>query len=135
MKKLLLFPLLCLSLCAAPISTNVTFYFHWPGPSDFAGMTTNDYMTNIMFYIYSTTNTANPVTTWPLYSTWQGTMFLVQGPIGSQWTNTIPVDFTGARFFSMRAYSPRAAGGGYSPFSAVDFILAPLVTGTIDSLK
>lgn len=136
MKRLLcLLPLIAMPLHAAfPAVTNVTFYFHWPGPADYAGLSQADFMTNITFRVYSTTNVNTAMPQWTLYSTWQGALFNFQGPPGSQWSNTIPVDFVGARFFSLKAYSPKAAGGE-SPFSNVDFILAPLPTGTLDSLK
>lgn len=136
MKKLLcLLPLFALPLYAAGTTTNVTFYFRWPGPVDLGGLSTNDYMTNITFRLYSSTNASTPINQWQLYSAWQGSAFILQGPFNSQWSNTIPVEFTGARFFALKAYSPKASGGGESPFSAVDFILAPLPTGTIDNLK
>lgn len=137
MKRILcfltLFGLTCFG--AGATTTNVTFAFRWPGPIDYAGLSQSDFMTNITFRIYSSTNASTPINQWVLYSTWQGALFNTQGPPGSTWTNTIPVDFTGARFFALKAYSPNAAGGGESPFSNVALILAPLTPGIIDQLK
>lgn len=135
MKKLLLLPFLCLSLHAAgPTTNNVTFYFHWFGPQDYAGLTTNDFFSQVTFRVYSSTNVSLPMNQWPLYATWAGLPFLNQGPVGTQWTNQIAVTFTSARFFAFTVFHPKAAGGE-SPFSNLDYLLAPLPPGMLDQLK
>lgn len=114
---------LCLLLLSPKAFSAVTLQaiFKWaPDSNQLAGLTVADYMTNITFWVYGSTNVALPLTSWVFVTNWQGAPFLSQGPAGSWWTNSIGSDGN-ARFYTVLV---KNNNGGASPFSN----LAPWLT-------
>lgn len=99
-----------------PQLQNLFVLFYWPlDPTDLGGLSTNDYMTNIVFNLYSSTNVSAPVQTWPLLLSVPGQSYLPQGLPGSTWSNAINVD-SYPRFYVLQVSNQN---GGVSPFSQV----------------
>lgn len=138
MKKLIALSVLIVALSLNAGTTNVhsvTFGWRWiPATVDFGGLSTNDYLTNIAFRLYTTTNITQPTTLWRVVTNWPGAPLLSQGPLGSMWTQSLSADgFT--RFYALTATSTAAPESGESPFSGVAFQLAPLPSGTLEILR
>lgn len=138
MKRLIILStlLVCGWAHAAGANTNrVSLGFTWvPLVSDMAGLSTNEYLTNITFRVYSTTNVALPLANWTQLAEWPAVNFLSQGPCGALWISQVTVDGA-SRFYVARSFSSKASGDGLSPFSNTDFQLALPPSGTIQILK
>ena len=107
---------------AAPPPTSVVATFNWlPDTNDMAGLSTNAYVTNITVVFYSTKNINQPTNQWPIIASTPMTPLLLQGPVGSQWTYSFPIDGKAAFY----AIVMTNLNGGASPFSN----LAPGLTG------
>lgn len=101
MKTFAVLLLTTLSLLAAPPSVPVTLSFTWtPSQAEMAGLSTNDYATNIVFVILSTVNVTQPTNQWPQVAVLPAPQFLNQGPVGTLWTNQMPFDGA-SRFFAL----------------------------------
>ncbi len=132
--KLLSIPVLIVALriwAAAPPTQAVATFQWMPDPNDMAGLSTNDYCTNITTVIYSTQNVAIPTNLWPAIASVKVSTLLSQGPPGTLWTYQFPIDGK-SRFYG---FVMTNGNGGTSPFSN----LAPGLTGpnagTLQPLK
>lgn len=117
------------SFAAGTNNAPVKFTWTWaPNPLDLGGLSTNDYMTNIAFRLFSSTNINVPLTNWPKVAEWPATNYT-----DGHWTNSVVMD-AAVRFYVMKAWSGKAGGTGESPFSNLDFELADLSAGTLDGI-
>jgi hypothetical protein len=121
---------LCASaFCASAQTTNLNVLWKWsPDLASLGGLSTNDYMTNLVFTLYSSTNATVPLTNWIVVTNWPAVPFLAQGPPGTMWTNRIAWDQQ-TRFYVMKA--KEVLGGEESPFSNQAMKLAPLLPGVL----
>lgn len=103
---------------AAQTRTATATWTFSPPPEALGGMPLSDYLTNITFTIYTHTNCTVPLTNWTVIAT------NIPGTL-ARWPLTID---TSTRFFVMKAVDRK---GGSSPFSNADFLLAPLITGSL----
>lgn len=95
-------------------TTTVLLSFKWlPDNTQMAGLSTNDYCTNITATFRSTTDVSLPTNLWPVVSFVPLTNFFNQGPLGSTWTNQIVIDGA-SRFWGVVMTN---GNGGASPFS------------------
>lgn len=110
--------------------------WNWnPSVTDMGGLSTNDYVTNFTFRVYSSTNLTVPLTNWTMTAEWPVSQFLAQGPLGSTWTNSL-VTMPGTRFYVMRTYCNKASEGErLSPFSNVEFLLAQPQAGILQGIR
>jgi hypothetical protein len=113
---------LAIIIHAAPPPTQAvaTFSF-FPDTNDMAGLSTNDYITNITVVFFSTKNVNQPTNQWPVIASTPLTPLLLQGPVGTLWTYEFPMDGKSA-FYALVMTN---LNGGASPFSN----LAPGLTG------
>lgn len=126
--KYLVLLLSCLSVHAAQI----TLGFTWkPSVQETAGLTMNDYSTNIVFVFLSTTDVTQPTNTWPAFATIAATSFTNQNPIGLLWTNQFVADGS-SRFYAIVVSN--VTSGGTSPFSNLAPWFQPSVPGIIKSI-
>lgn len=138
MKKLIALSFIVCALAVSAGTTNlhsVTFGWRWIPNTivDLGGLSTNDYLTNISFKLYYTTNVTQPMSIWKVATNWPAAPLLSQGPLGSMWTSSVTVDgFT--RFYALTAFSS-VASEGESPFSNTALQLAPLPSGTLEILR
>ena len=117
MKKLIIAgcSLVASTVIAASQST-VTLAFSWlPDNTQMAGLSTNDYCTNIFVVFYSTKNVNQPTNQWPVVSFTPMINLLSQGAPGTIWTNQLTMDGN-SRFYSLTMTN---GNGGASPFSNV----------------
>ena len=99
---------------AAPQPNKVTLCFTWlPDNTQMAGLSTNDYCTNITVVFYSTVNVNIPTNNWPIIGSVPVTNLLSQGPVGTVWTNQSVSDGN-SRFY---AFTLTNNNGGAAPFS------------------
>ncbi len=113
---------------AAPQPNNVTLYFSWlPDNSQMAGLSTNDYCTNITVVFYSTVNVNIPTNNWPIIGSVPVTSLLAQGPVGTVWTNRSQSDGN-SRFYG---FVMTNNNGGCSPFSNLAPGLVSPTSGTL----
>ena len=109
-------------LYAAPPPTQAVATFSYlPDTNDMAGLSTNAYITNLAAVIYSTKNINQPTNQWPIVAWTPLTPLLLQGPVGTIWTYSFPMDGKAA-FYALVLTN---LNGGASPFSN----LAPGLTG------
>ena len=111
---------LAIIIHAAPPPTQAVAKFNWlPDTNDMAGLSTNDYKTNITAVIYSTPNINQPTNQWPVIAS-SLLVSLVESPPGI-YTYSFPMDGK-SRFYAVVMTN---GNGGSSPFSN----LAPGLTG------
>ena len=107
-------------LAALPSGNTVTINVKWlPDNTEMAGLSTNDYKTNISAVIYSTPNINQPTNQWPVIAS-SLLVSLVESPPGI-YTYSFPMDGK-SRFYAVVMTN---GNGGTSPFSN----LAPGLTG------
>ncbi len=112
----------CWYVYAAPPPTTATVSFKWlPDTNDMAGLSTNDYCTNITVVFYQTKNINQPTNQWPVVDSVPVPILLSQGMPGAVWSHQFPVDGKAAFY----AIVMTNGNGGSSPFSN----LAPGLTG------
>lgn len=129
----ILFCCSAISLQAAPPAVSITLSFKWyPGQGELAGLSTNDYLTNIVFNLVSTPDVTMPTNQWPVFATWTATQFTNQGPAGSVWTNTITMADQ-SRFFAIVVSN--IAVGAVSPFSNLAPWFQPPIPGVLLPLR
>lgn len=118
---------------AAPPPNTVTASFKWlPDNSQMAGLSTNDYCTNIVVTFLSTVNVNIPTNNWPTVLFTPITAFLSQGPPGTTWTQQLSMDGN-ARFYAIVMTNNN---GGSSPFSNLaPGLTAPLAGQIVQPLK
>ncbi len=104
---------------AAPPTMAVATFKWLPDTNDMAGLSTNDYKTNITAVIYSTPNINQPTNQWPVIASAM-LLSLVESPPGI-YTFAFPIDGK-SRFYAVVMTN---GNGGSSPFSN----LAPGLTG------
>ena len=113
---------------AAPGPNSVTIYFKWlPDNTQMAGLSTNDYCTNISALVLSTPNVAVPTNLWPVVATLPVSPLLSQGPPGTTWSTVLQMDGQ-SRFYAVVMTNQN---GGTSPFSNLAPGLTPPAAGTI----
>ena len=107
---------LTVSAFAAGVNTNaptVVLKWNWaPRPQDLGGMSTNDYLTNLTFAIYSTPNCTVALTNWPMLT---NVAALVAQVGTTNFELAIPIDGQ-TRFYVGKA---KARTQGESDFSGV----------------
>ena len=109
-----------IAIHAASPPTQAVAKFNWlPDTNDMAGLSTNDYKTNISAVIYSTPNINQPTNQWPVIAS-SLLVSLVESPPGI-YTYSFPMDGK-SRFYAVVMTN---GNGGTSPFSN----LAPGLTG------
>jgi len=113
---------------AAPPATTVTIPMKWmPDPANMAGLSTNDYCTNIVALILSTTNVNQPTNQWPVVASVPVPNLLLQGQPGTIWNYTLQMDGQ-SRFYAIVMTN---GNGGSSPFSNLAPGLTAPTAGTI----
>jgi hypothetical protein len=113
---------------AAPLPNTVTVNFKWvPDNTQMAGLSTNDYCTNITALVLSTVNVNQPTNQWPVVAILSVASLLSQGPPGTIWTNQLQMDGN-ARFYAIVMTN---GNGGSSPFSNLAPGLTAPTAGTI----
>lgn len=130
MRNALLISLISLTAFATPPQPrSVPLAWTWTvNPADLGGMSTNDYLTNIVFSLYSVTNCTIPTNQWPVVTNWQASTFPVAADGG--WTNVVVVD-TSTRFYLL---SVGGVNGSTSPFSNLAVLVATPQSGIIRRL-
>ncbi len=116
---------------AAPPTTAVATFTWLPDTNDMAGLSTNAYVTNLTVLFYSTKNVNQPTNQWPIVAFTPLTPLLLQGPVGSLWTYSFPIDGKAAYY----ALTMTNLNGGASPFSNLAPGLTGPNTGTLLPLK
>jgi hypothetical protein len=116
---------------APPPTTAVATFNFLPDTNDMAGLTTNAYITNITVLFYSTKNVNQPTNQWPIVAWTPLVSLLPQGPVGSWWVYSFPIDGKAAFY----ALTMTNGNGGASPFSNLAPGLTGPNTGTILPLK
>lgn len=115
-------------ISAAPPPNNVTLFFSWlPDNTQMAGLSTNDYATNITVVFYSTKNVNIPTNNWPIIGSVSVNSLLSQGPVGSTWMWQMVSDGN-SRFYGIVMTNNN---GGASPFSNLAPGLVAPTTGTL----
>ena len=127
MKKIIA-AIIAIAAIAASGPSNVTIYFKWlPDNTQMAGLSTNDYCTNISALVLSTPNVAVPTNLWPVVATLPVSPLLSQGPPGTTWSTVLQMDGQ-SRFYAVVMTNQN---GGTSPFSNLAPGLTPPAAGTI----
>ena len=99
MKKILA---LVMFLADPVFATEVDLSFVFvPNTNFMAGLGTNDYTTNLVVNIQSTTNVNTPTNQWTTVISTPMQQYLTQGPVGSTWTNILFTDAK-ARFYTIQ---------------------------------
>lgn len=100
---------------AAAQTTKIVAFKFLPDPSQFGGMITNDFLTNLVFEIKTSPDCRIALTNWPTLVTVPAQNFANQ-IIANQWcSNTVVIDSL-TRFYAIRATN---YNGGVGPFSNV----------------
>ena len=116
MKKLITLASVAIALTILAVNppTQVTLQWTWlPDNTQMAGLSTNDYCTNITVLVLSTPNVTTPTNQWPVVASIPVTNLLSQGAPGSLWTLQITMDGL-SRFYAIVNTN---GNGGASPFS------------------
>ena len=101
-----------IAIHAASPPTQAVAKFNWlPDTNDMAGLSTNDYKTNISAVIYSTPNINQPTNQWPVIAS-SLLVSLVESPAGT-YTYAFPMDGK-SRFYAVVMTN---GNGGTSPWS------------------
>lgn len=134
--KLLSIPFGLIFACAVAMAvlpdSTVFFSFKWlPDQTQMAGLSTNEYSTNITVTIVSTVNVATPTNQWPVVAAFPMSVFMTQGPPGTIWTNQLAMDGL-SRFYAIVMTN---GNGGSSPFSNLAPGLTAPVAGVLLPLK
>lgn len=128
MKKLLfLFALIPVLTFGSPASTNstITLVWDWPIPMT-GGLSTTDFLTNVVFQLYSSSNLGTPSTNWQAFTVFTSTNWTFNGT--QTFTGNIPAT-NSFLFFGLTAKTT----GGESPFSNVLLILPVQGGGVLKS--
>jgi outer membrane scaffolding protein for murein synthesis (MipA/OmpV family) len=113
---------LALRLGAAPATTNNTVTLGWSWSIPYTGgLIANDFLTNVNFQVYSSTNIAT--TNWVPYALLTSTNYIFVPP--DQFSATVPA--TNAFLFFV---ATTKTGGGESPFSN-SLLLLPVLPGPL----
>jgi len=118
----LLFLFLAIPALAAGVNENKTITLGWdynPEARELGGMSVADYMTNITFRIYSSTNCQIPLTNWTITATVAGTNRIAVVPIGDE-----------TRFFYCTTYNGRLES---NPSNVAQWLARPS-SGTLSVL-
>lgn len=133
MKKTILTSSLLIGLSlfgGSPAPQPLSFTWQWnPNPADLGGLSTNDYLTNISFTLWTTTNVTLPVTSWSSATNWQASSTPNDGT--GNWTGVATIDGQ-TRFYLLTV---NALGGGQSPFSNQANWVAKPLAGLLKSVK
>jgi len=125
MKKILSLLLLSAStVFATEVYESFSFV---PNTNYMAGLSTNDYTTNLVVNILSTVNVNTPSNQWNIVVSTPMQQYLSQGPVGSTWTNLIVTDAK-ARFYTIQITN---YNGVFSPFSVLAPALPAVEAGLI----
>ena len=106
-----------ISAClTATAQTPKTVLMNWhPDPNQMGGLSTNDYLTNIVFVIRSSTDIRTTPTTWQVLTNSEASTYTAQILAGAPIAITVNIDSI-TRFYVANATSKN---GGVGPFSNV----------------
>jgi len=130
MKTLIALAFVAIAVTVAAVNppTQVILKWTWlPDNTQMAGLSTNDYCTNITVLVLSTPNVATPTNQWPVVASIPVTSLLPQGPPGSLWSFQLTMDGL-SRFYALVNTN---GNGGASPFSNLAPGLTPPTAGVI----
>src|SRR5689334_10071497 len=88
-------------------------------PAMMGGLSPNDYATNFVLVVRSSSDTTVPTNQWPVTFIAPATQFTNQGPFGSDWTVQVPTT-ANPTFFMLQFtnYNTSGTNGGVGNFSS-----------------
>jgi len=113
-------------LAAGPATPKTIWWKRFFDNSQFGGMTTNQFSTNVNFQVLSVTDCTIPTNSWPVLTNYQASTFL---SFNGFWTNTVVADGA-TRFYLMRVGVVNFSSPFSDPFVWVP-MQAPGIMGAV----
>ena len=101
-------------------STTVTLTFNGSAdPLTMGGLSPNDFATNFVLVVRSSSDASVPTNQWPVVFTAPATSFTNQGPYGSDWTLQLQTTANPSFYLlQFTNYNTSGTNGGIGPFSS-----------------